>query len=213
MLTMLGGAAAASAFAAIVADWNESRPKVFYLLKPLTTILIAAIAAQAPASAYRDWLLAGLVLSLLGDIFLMFDRTAFFIGGLASFLLAHLVFMWAFVHGLSAPVLPPWAWGFVAYGVVFAAILLPRAGALKLPVLVYGAVLTAMAVTAAMRAATLGDTGARLALAGAVLFVLSDSALGARKFIAPYPGAQGLILSTYWAAIGLIAASALYVAA
>lgn len=212
MLTILGGAAAASALAAIAADWNEAKPKVFFVLKPLTTILIAGIAALAPDSAYRDLLLVGLALSLLGDICLMFDGTAAFVGGLSSFLLAHFVFMWAFVHGLADAPLPWWAWGFAVYGVAFALVLLPRAGALKLPVLVYGAALMGMAITASMRYVALGDTGALLALGGAALFVISDSALGARKFIGRYAGAQALILSTYWSAIGMIAASALYVA-
>lgn len=212
MFTILSWAAIASALAAIAADWNEAKPKVFYLLKPLTTILIAGIASLSPASAYRDLILAGLVLSLAGDICLMFEGNAAFIGGLSSFLIAHFVFMWAFAHGLPLANVPWWALGFVAYGVAFALVLLPRAGALKLPVLVYGTALIGMATTASIRYVTLDDRSGLLALIGAGLFVISDSALGARKFIGRYAGAQGLILSTYWTAIGLIAASTLYAA-
>jgi len=46
-----------------------------------------------------------------------------------------------------------------------------------------------------------------LAVAGALLFVVSDSSLALRKFAGPYRGAQALILSTYWISIGLIASS------
>lgn len=211
MLLGLCAAAAVSALLAIIADWNETKPRVFFVLKPLTTILIAGIALQAPESAYRDWILAALLLSLVGDICLMFAGNVAFIGGLSSFLLAHLLFMWAFVQGLQIQTPPWWATIYVVYGIGFSLVLLPRAGSLKVPVLLYGAILMGMAITASIRYAQVEDASGLLALVGASLFVLSDSALGARKFIGAYRGAQGLILSTYWAAIGLIAASALYV--
>lgn len=208
MLIGLAIAAAVSALLAIAADWNEKKPPVFFLLKPLTTILIAAIAWQAPDSSYRDWLLIGLVLSLMGDIALMFGSTAAFVSGLSSFLAAHLVFMYAFLDGLAAPLMPVFAWLFPVWAVAFSFLLLPKAGPLKLPVLVYGAALMGLAITASMRWTALDGT-ALYAFIGACLFVISDSALGWRKFRGAYRGAQGLILSTYWSAIGLIAWSAL----
>lgn len=213
MPTALIAGAVVSAVLAIIADWNEGKPKVFYVLKPLTTILIAGIAWLAPDSDYRTWLLIGLALSLMGDICLMFEGTLAFMGGLSSFLLAHFVFMWAFIHGLDVASVPLWSAVFVLYGLAFSFVLLPRAGSLKLPVLVYGTVLTGMAITASIRYTHVGGMGGLLALIGACLFVISDSALGSRKFLGPYRGAQGVILSTYWASIGLISASALYVAA
>jgi alkenylglycerophosphocholine hydrolase len=209
MLQILGLAAAISGSAAIVVDWRETKPLAFLVLKPLTTLLIAGIAWLAPESAYRSLLLLALMLSLAGDICLMFASNRAFIGGLSSFLLAHLAFMAAFLIGLPAFPLPWWALLFAVYGLAFALLLLPRAGALKLPVLVYGLVLVGMGVTASIRYAALGTSGALLALIGAVLFLVSDSALGTRKFVGHYRGAQGLILSTYWLSIGLIAASAL----
>lgn len=213
MLIAVAAAAAVSAVLAIIADWNETKPPAFLVLKPLTTILIAGIAMMAPESEYRTMILIGLGLSLIGDIALMFAPTAAFITGLSSFLLAHLLFMWAFLAGIEQHVMPGWAYGFVIYGVLFAGVLLPRAGALKVPVLLYGAILMGMAVTASIRWQSLGGETGLLALVGATLFVISDSALGARKFIGPYRGAQGVILSTYWTAIALIAASALSVSA
>jgi len=65
-----------------------------------------------------------------------------------------------------------------------------------------------MAVTALIRWQALGGDSGRYALIGALLFLISDSALGLRKFVGAYSGAQGLILSTYWAAIACIAWSA-----
>src|SRR5690606_29142870 len=127
MLHLLVALAAASALAAIAADWRETKPRVFFVLKPLTTLLIAGIASLAPESDYRNLILVGLALSLIGDICLMFQGETAFVGGLSSFLLAHLVFMAAFLIGLPAWPLPWWVFGFAVYGVAFAMLLLPRA--------------------------------------------------------------------------------------
>ncbi|HUP90713.1 MAG TPA: lysoplasmalogenase [Solimonas sp.] len=209
MLMLLTLAAAATLFAlgAIVADWNERRPPVFKVLKPLTTILIIGIALAAPESGYRNWVTAALVLSLAGDICLMFESDRAFIGGLSSFLLAHLAFIAAFLQGLQVHQLPAWIGLVLLLGLGYFVWLLPRTGKMKLPVLVYGLVLFGMALTAAMRWQAWGNTGSALALAGALVFIVSDSSLAFRRFVRRYAGAQALILSTYWSAIGLIAAS------
>jgi alkenylglycerophosphocholine/alkenylglycerophosphoethanolamine hydrolase len=215
MITIaLGAAAALSAAAAIAADWEERRHRAFFALKPLTTLLIIGVAATAPLSLpYTQWVLVALALSLCGDVFLMFgdgarasDRA--FIAGLVSFLLAHLAFVWAFAQGLRAPELPGWLAIVVFYAVGLLLVLLPRAGAHKLPVLAYCLVLAAMVFAAAARHASFGDTSSLLAVLGALLFLVSDSLLGVRRFVGRFRGAQALILSTYWGAIGLIAASA-----
>ena len=212
MITIaLTAAAAVSALAAIAADWEERRHRSFFVLKPLTTLLVIGIAASiAWTGPYAQWVLVALALSLAGDVFLMFgdgarasDRA--FVAGLASFLLAHLAFVWAFAQGVRAPDLPGWLAAVVFYAGALLFVLLPRAGALKLPVLVYCLVLAAMVFAAAARHETLGDADSLRAMLGALLFMLSDSLLGWRRFVGRYRAAQALILSTYWVAIGLIA--------
>jgi len=206
----LFAAAAVSAQLAIAAEWEERRHPAFYLLKPLTTVLILAAALSlTPASAdgYRLWVLIALALSMLGDICLMFEGDGWFMGGLGSFLLAHVGFIVAFLKGVSLAWPPAWTLLPLAYGLGLCAWLLPRAGALRIPVALYCLVLLGMTLAAALRLQTLGGRPALLAVAGALLFVVSDSALALRKFAGPYRGAQALILSTYWASIGLIAAS------
>ncbi|HZR34745.1 MAG TPA: lysoplasmalogenase [Nevskia sp.] len=204
------GAAAISAALAIAADWEEKRHRAFYLLKPLTTALILGAALSlAPASgeAYRRIVVIALGLSLLGDICLMFDGDGWFAAGLGSFLLAHVGFIWAFLKGVSPGLPPAWTALPVVYGLGLASWLLPRAGSLRIPVALYCVVLLGMALAAALRQQALGGQPALLAVAGALLFVVSDSSLAIRRFRGPYAGAQALILSTYWLSIGLIAAS------
>lgn len=209
MITALTSAAAVSGLFAIAADWHERRHRSFYLLKPLTTVLILVIAALAPAESaiYRHWIVAGLLLSLAGDISLMFTHAGkrWFMAGLGAFLLAHLAFVAAFSQGIRVPQLPGWLALVAFYAAALLFVLLPRAGHLKIPVLLYGLVLAAMVFAAAARYEAAPGAPSLYALLGALLFLLSDSLLGIRRFIAAYRYAQALILSTYWAAIGLIA--------
>ena len=208
MLLALGIAAAVSALLAIAAEsGGATRHKAFYVLKPLTTLLILGIALCGPAGDYRTAVAIGLVLSMLGDICLMFAGNAWFLGGLGSFLIAHFLFVWAYAEGLSSYGVPLWCWAGVVYGLGFFAWLLPKTGPLKLPVLVYGTALLGMVFAASARWQAAPGPGTTLAMLGAFIFMVSDSALAVRQFNSAYRGAQPLILSTYWLAIGLIAVS------
>src|SRR5215213_9375630 len=87
----------ASALLTIRAEHREIRPQV-YVFKPLTTALIILVALQAghgTAGFYTPLIVAGLVCSLAGDVFLMLPRDRF-VAGLVSFLLAHLCYVAAF---------------------------------------------------------------------------------------------------------------------
>src|SRR3970040_1399630 len=95
---------------AMLAIYGEmvGRRRLVYVFKPLTTVLIIALAAQLPAEAasrYRAAVLAGLVLSLAGDVFLMLpgDR---FIAGVAPSLAAHLSSLTAFTSPVQLAASP-----------------------------------------------------------------------------------------------------------
>ncbi|MGH8462155.1 MAG: lysoplasmalogenase [Stenotrophobium sp.] len=208
LITAFIVAATISALLAIAADWNERRHFTFYILKPLTTLLIIGIATAAPAGDAKLMLLAALSLSMLGDICLMFDGQRWFMSGLGSFLLAHLLFIPVLLHGVAHPALPLGSVALALYGIALFAWLLPKTGPLKIPVSIYGLALMGLAFAAIARWHAHDDVSTQMALGGALLFVLSDSSLAIRKFVGRYAGAQAVILSTYWAAIGLIACSA-----
>lgn len=208
-------AIAFSAVAAIVATVRGWRRGV-YVFKPLTTLLIIALAWHQLASLplYRSLVIVGLVFSLAGDVFLMLPRDRF-VAGLVSFLIAHLLYIPAFTDGAWTGVyhpggfrLSPWVLApFVVYAAVLLRILLPHVPrALKLPVTVYAAALLVMAWQAAERGAA-GLPGGAHAAAGGVLFVASDSALALNRFARRFPGSDALVLATYFAAQTLIALS------
>lgn len=191
----------------VIAERRGRRPVLFLLLKPLTSAMIAGsllVAAQAPTTL----LLAAFVFAIVGDIALMFDGDKAFLAGLSSFFVAHLAFVAEFAGTITNPSMPPvWTLAFVAYAVLFFRWLLPRTGPLRLPTLAYGIVLTLMVLAAATAYRALPGPASALALAGALVFGLSDSVLAVRQFVGPYRGAQPLILGSYWLAIGLIAIS------
>lgn len=188
---------------------------LLYVGKPLTTLLVlllAASAAPAIGRRYRFAVLAGMALSLVGDVLLMLP-VDLFVPGLIAFLLAHLGYIVAFAPGSSAKAR-------IAAGGALALVaganlvgLLPHIGAdLKGPVLAYVAVLATMAAFALARAWTPASVqamprSARFAAAGGLAFVLSDSLLAWDKFGGGLPLAQPMILATYWGAQWCIARS------
>lgn len=200
--------ATASALLHIRAEYGGPRYQV-YFFKPLTLALILLIAArvgEGGASLYRLNVIAGLVCSLAGDVFLMLPWDLF-IAGLISFFIAHLFYITAFTSGIGFN-LSFWSMAPLAIlGVFMFRTLSPYLGKRKLPVLVYMVAILVMALQAWERWHQTGHRGALLAFLGAVLFLISDSALAVRRFRGEYRSAQALVLGTYFAAQCLIALS------
>ncbi|HET8648310.1 MAG TPA: lysoplasmalogenase [Vicinamibacteria bacterium] len=169
-------------------------------LKPLPVLCLAAwVAASARTPA--AWLVvAGLVLSLIADVLI---ETSF-LGGLGVFLFAHVAYVAAFLARTSEP-RPLLALPFLLWGAFVLARLWPGLGPMRVPVVVYAAVICAMMWRAA---ATTGTPGGWIALAGAVLFAASDTVLAFDRFHRPITGARAPILGLYWAGQLLIALSA-----
>ncbi len=202
LLTIL---AVTSAALTIIAKMREST-RGEYLFKPLTTVLIIALAVVANdpiSSTYKALIVAGLVASLAGDVFLMLpDR---FVPGLLSFLIAHIFYIIAFTHE-SSGMAPIWyVVPFILYGAVMLRWLWPDLGSLRVPVVVYMGAILIMAYQAANRWIETSQDGTLFALAGAYLFVASDSALAVNTFRGRFRGADFWVLSTYFAAQILIA--------
>ena len=191
-----------------IATVRNEPDRLHYLVKPLTTLLIAGIALAIPtpvSGLYRSLVFAGLLASLAGDIFLMLPGERYFAPGLVSFLLAHLLYITAWRSRGDFDF--TW-WLLLLYGTYCAALiylLWPSVGSLRIPVVVYAAVLMVMGWQAAEMWLTWRDWSALAAMAGAVLFLLSDSALALNKFRSPIAQSSVIVMSTYWAAQLLIA--------
>jgi len=168
-------------------------------------ILLIATLGQTTLPFYKYMIIIGLIFSLAGDIFLMLPSDRF-VAGLVAFLLAHLFYIAAFASEISAliwwPLIP-----FVIYGIIIYIILASSLGKLKLPVLIYVAVILIMAWLAWERWSQTGQIGALLAFIGAVLFIISDTILAIDRFRGAFKLSRALNLTTYFAAQLLIASS------
>ncbi|MFO7678949.1 MAG: lysoplasmalogenase [Chloroflexota bacterium] len=199
-------AAAVTAVLAIQGEYKPARTQV-YLFKPLTTILIIGIALLGVSdnALYKTLIIAGLVFSLGGDVFLMFPAK-YFIAGLVSFLIGHLCYIAAFATDGGFQ-LSWWLLPIAVYGVIIYRILYPHLGKMRAPVTAYVLIILTMAWQALTRWSVLQTTGALLAAVGAVFFVVSDSALALDRFREKYRSARVIVLTTYWLAQWLIALS------
>ena len=179
-----------------------------WLTKPALMPVLAAVAATgekrtgtAPADPV---MLAGLGFSWIGDVALLGDGDGPFTLGLGSFLAAHLFYLVALRRLRNGGIRRrPWIAG--GYGLawcILTAVLWNRTGRLRLPVLIYGSALSAMALAAL-------DTDRPATAAGGAAFMLSDSILALDTFgVATLPAADAMVMVSYTAAQALIALSA-----
>ncbi|MBU6242247.1 MAG: hypothetical protein KJS66_10710 [Acidobacteria bacterium] len=191
-----------------VLDWvavAKDSAVLEYVSKPSATAALLLTAAMLDVSQNASWLwlLAALVLCLAGDVFLMLPRDAF-IPGLASFALAQILFTVSFAtSGVSG--------GRLVVGLIIAiptsgllarrfvdAIKKSGHGELVVPVVVYMVVISAMAVGSIA-------AGSVVAIAGAVLFMASDSLIAESRFV----GTQrwhgvGIMVTYHLALTGLV---------
>jgi len=196
----------------LVAHYGGSRP-LSALLKVLPILALAAVVASGPSSVdtrYATWLVGGLLASAVGDVCLVWPER-FFTRGLASFLIAHCLYVGAFASGAAAGGMAwPWLAGILGTAAILLARLWPHLGRVRGAVLAYVAVIAVMAWTAARRAgapATPVPSGV-LALVGSLLFMTSDAILALDRFARRIPAAHAVVMITYYAAQTLIASSA-----
>jgi len=203
-----------AASAILAAPWALDTPLLAWVGKPLATALVIAAAwTRVPRSdARRNSLLAGLALSWLGDVALLWPQG--FLAGLVAFLLAHLAYLWTFTRRAGFAAWPVVFVGYFAVAGGIAAWIWPGVpGPMRVPVLLYVGCLASMAAQAAVQWRVLraaGDAaaaGALLAAIGGALFVVSDALLAINRFRSPLPAASLWILASYWAAQWLIASS------
>lgn len=175
------------------------------IFKPLIIpALIGYLASQVKSltTGITKWVLLALLFSLLGDILLLFvsKDEIFFLLGLASFLIAHIFYIVFFqrVWVREKISVKPWLLVMVViYYAALIALLLPHLGDMRIPVLVYGLVISCMLVLALHMLFLANKTAGQWMMTGALLFVMSDSVLAINKFYQPFDAAGVIIMLTY----------------
>lgn len=176
-----------------------------YIVKPLIVILlIGYFISQTKIWQInlKKWILAALFFSWIGDVLLMFDsrNSIFFLSGLSAFLIAH-VFYIIFFHGIRLRENIKSYWLLLMIVVIYYAVLItilsPHLGKMKLPVRIYGIVISFMFMLAMHMLFIKNKSAGRWMLTGALFFVISDSTLAFDKFYHPFEIAGIIIMMTY----------------
>ena len=165
-------------------------------------------------SSLEKWIVLALVFSWAGDLLLMFESKSsnFFIFGLVAFLIAHIFYILFYETVIRKERLRKNYWWFlpvIIYYIALIYILSPRLGEMKLPVRIYGIVISYMLVQALQTGRIKNFGAATLMIAGAVLFITSDSILAINKFYESFEYAGIAIMSTYGIAQLLITLGAM----
>lgn len=180
-------------------DWwavHTENKSLEYVCKPGTMVLliVAALAVEPVDTGARTWFVVALVLSMLGDIFLMSPRDLF-VAGLASFLLGHI----AYIVGLSAVYASSIGVviGIALVGLAVATLGRHILGAVRtkepdllIPVGLYIGAISAMVIMA-------GGSGVPIAVVGALCFYGSDALIAWNRFVRPLAWSGVAIMVTY----------------
>lgn len=164
----------------------------------------------------HSFMFAGLFFSWAGDVILEFSQTNgnMFIFGLACFLLAHIMYFTVFIITpgnnciltnriyLLIPV--------IVYGIGLVFYLYDDLNNMRLPVIIYAIVILSMLTGAINRKEKVKKVSYYLVLAGAILFVISDSAIAVDKFSFHFESSHIVIMSTYIVAQYLIVVGYIY---
>jgi uncharacterized membrane protein YhhN len=196
-----------SAALAILGKYKKPR-FIHYAFKPLTLFLIISLAWERVTSlpsGYGYFILSGLCVSLVGDIFLMLSAKHFK-SGLLAFLAAQVLYILAFSRGIEAVTLSSLLI-ILAYGLLVYLFLFGSLGKYRVPVLVYILAISAMVWLAFCRHQSILERESLMAVVGAGLFLISDTLNAFNRFKKPFRIAQALILGTYFAAQLLFALS------
>jgi uncharacterized membrane protein YhhN len=184
---------------------------LFFLFKPLTMVLIILFSRRLykTSGKYQRFITIGLVLGLIGDIFLMFDhiKSLYFVLGLASFLIGHIFYIIAFLDskGLlenKVSIIP-----FGLYGIIAFFVLKDHAGNLLIPIIFYVLALSIMGISSFDRYLSSKNRNTLYVFVGSIFFSASDSCLAFNKFVLPFDLSIFCTLSTYYVAQYLIASS------
>ena len=184
-----------------VTDWiavTYSNLRLRWVSKPGVMLLLIGVAlALHPASAaQRDVFAGALFLSLIGDVYLLLNGERWFLAGLVAFLAAHLAYIDGFL--LGGPDRGPLLYSAVAVSLVS----LPLGGYMLRSTLrgaerrLAPAVAAYLVAISAMVALAIA-TGRPAAMAGGVLFYVSDSLIAWNRFVRPLPWAPLAVIVTY----------------
>lgn len=209
-----------------------------FFSKPLLMLILIfyyVSGVQGPVHKFHKLMIAAFFFSWIGDVALMFvPRNAsdlllmgipkapnFFLVGLVGFLIAHVLYCFAFVrveHRKVPALLKRKVWIVLPLALYMGALLSMLVPSILsqaetkpflVPVIVYSSVIAAMVVCALNRYQRVNDSSFALVFGGALLFMFSDSLIAINKFMTHVEMAGIMIMVLYITGQFLIAKGSL----
>ncbi len=180
-----------------------------FFTKPLLIPLLALwfyLQTKSNSSTFRNLILGALFFSWGGDVLLMFVKSHgehFFLMGLLSFLITHILYAIAFfkIVAFKEGFLQKRKWiviPFLFFYLAFNYYLIPDvAKDMQIPVLIYSSVIILMVLAALNWNTFVADIAFKLVVTGAIAFMLSDMIIALNKFKAPVSNAAVWIMILY----------------
>lgn len=182
--------------------------------KPLLMIFLIAFYVQSINGSWgkiHKLMVAAFFFSWIGDVALMFvhKNENFFLLGLVGFLVTHILYTISFAdvtYKKATALLPAKAWllaPLVIYMGALLYLLVPSINGVEatkpflVPVLVYSTAIATMVVFAINRYTRVNAESYNLVIAGALLFMVSDSIIAINKFLHPFATAGIFIMVLY----------------
>jgi len=178
---------------------------LIYVAKPLVVIALILYFLSATKGIQNGFIIIivrALIFSWLGDLVLMFDsfNKNIFLIGLLAFLFAHLIYIRFFslvrmVEKIKLKFVLILSVVLYYSGLIF--LLFNDLHEMKIPVMVYGIVISIMFLLALHMLFVRNKEAGKLMMLGALLFVASDSILAINKFYESFEYAGIAIMLTY----------------
>lgn len=188
-------------------------------VKPLICISLAIYLVKKVnmSSGFNRLILAALVLSLFGDLFLLFASGSIyvFVYGLVAFLVAHLLYSMAFFRDFKNAPQASKMYGHLmlfvmgVFSLSYYSWIRDYLNDLRVPVMAYMFVISIMVILAGYRYQRVNLLSFRLIFIGAICFIISDSILAYNKFVDPFSYSGIAIMGTYMLAQYLITMGAI----
>jgi len=196
----------------IVANYCQLTDTAFVskvlIMPPLMVIFILNL--KLASNRLHKYMFAGLFFSWVGDVLLEVPGggEVMFMAGLGGFLISLVLYAVVFFatpgkneifHSRFYLLIPV-----LLYGLGMVLYLWDHLADMRLPVIVYDAAMISMLAGAISRIGKVNRTSYYMVLAGAILFIISDSILALNKFVNPVTLSTLIIMGTYIAAQWLI---------
>jgi uncharacterized membrane protein YhhN len=183
-----------------------SVPMLVYIFKPLIIFSLLFLYVFSLPKRLK-WYVMALELCFFGDVLLLFTGELFFIAGLVSFLLAHILFIKIVISRIKKVNLSKVILSAIPFLVVFGFLIFTLKNSLHemlLPVIIYGLTISTFGTVSLIDFLNKKSKMAMLMLLGAIFFMISDSLLAINKFYNPAHILEIIVMATYVTAQYLI---------